>query len=106
MTLILISYRPPFYVYPHTQLLVRSYELASAVFFNNRFDTKLSTRHKLAPLTFKIGGLNLHQIKPQDPSVVSVGIGRPLMPPDAATLHIPSTKYGFTEESRLSQKSK
>ena len=78
---------------PYLQLLVRSYELVLAVFFNNSFETKLLTRRKLALLTFKIDGLNLHQIKPPDPSVVSIGIGRPSMPPDAATFHIPSIKY-------------
>ena len=48
---------------PYPQLLVQFHELASAVFFNNSFETKLSTRRKLALLTFKIDGLNLYQIK-------------------------------------------
>ena len=42
---------------------------------------------------FKIDGLNLYQIKPPDPSVVSIGIVHPSMPPEAAPLHIPSTNY-------------
>ena len=42
---------------------------------------------------FKIDGLNLYQIEPLDPSVVSIGIVRPLMPPDAAQLQIPATKH-------------
>ena len=42
---------------------------------------------------FKIDGFNLYQIKPPDPSVVSIGIVRPRMPPDAAPLQIPAMKY-------------
>ena len=39
--------RPPSILsLPYPQLLVRSYELALAVFFNNSFETKLSTRRK------------------------------------------------------------
>ena len=108
----------------YSQLLVQSYELASAVFSNICFETKLPTRRKLAPLMFKIDGLNLHQIEPLDPSVVSIGIGHPSMPPDAALLQIRrqtrTSIYGvflslpkiclcsarFTEERRLIQNSK
>ena len=109
---------------PYLQLLVRSNKLVSAVFSNICFETKLPTLRKLAPLIFKIDGLNLHQIEPPDPSVVSIGIGRPSMPPDAALFQIRqrtrTSIYGvflslpkiclcsarFTEERWLIQNSK
>ena len=34
----------------------------------------------------KIDNYNLYQIEPLDPCVVSIGIVRPLMPPDATLL--------------------
>ena len=39
---------------PYPQLLVEYHELAFAVFFNDSFETKLSTRRKLTLLILKI----------------------------------------------------
>ena len=48
---------------PNLQVLVRSYELASAVFLDNNFESKLQMKRKYALLLIKIDGLNHCQIE-------------------------------------------
>ena len=58
------SLRPPSILsIPYLQVLVQSYEFAWAVFFNNKFKSKVFRQRNYALLMYKIDGDNHYQIK-------------------------------------------
>ena len=76
------SLRPPSILStPYPQVLVQSYEFAWAVFFNNKFKSKMLTRRNYALLMFKIDGDNHYQAnQTSSAQLLSTCIVRPLVP--------------------------